>query len=1089
MLKGCFLNDTPFETLPPGIAKEHPLRPRTRFPMKEFLATLEPLSHQQRVRRVREDFPSQAPDGNSFYERQLALYAAIGRGEEERLLKTALSDPSIRLRCRAVRALSACAREESALEVLDRLEPRLRMRFLRSLYKRKRHGVIDSWFRRQEVPPVETLAYASTETLDRHQGFLLDLGTNTEWCRLTRRRPDWVVRNFLQGDLDGRTQSRAGTVIQALCKMRSLLAWKAWRSAASAGLILTNYLEDRVFDVCYREMTAFALETIAENSGFTRHDSPRWDFSRKAHLLDPRQVEELVRRGWLGLGHRWWKKLSPEERVLFWSLAKEAQVGHNGAISVVWLSPLPHRERTETARQQSRLGVIEIDPGQLCPYLAMLGWKEGNERLRAFMTSPDPVERAAGLAAFVRLAYFEPEHMDDVLLELGKRSNEPDPVRNAFLAALGESAPVRIQDRHLPLLAQVLQHLFNAADASAASFGAAERVLLRLLETHPEWATEQLVRLVRHSGHPHSTEWSRALETPGVSENIDRALEGLLSEWAHRERYSSIFALASRMGRRLEKMSLLPALLSRLCRHKLPNIAKEAFSRIFWGAPGLQRELVPQLVGEDLSWVSQFGIADWLHRHRQDLLTPVLRGDTVTGKFASGQSLWVLHLEGGFWRWTPSQQRVYAELLTRLLADRERDFWAQRYCLHALAQLPDVEPTMLVKSARLTEERQAIRDEALRCLARVEDGKGLSALLEALDDERGRVAIYSLRRLLLDMPSERALDILLSVNSSKVTVRKEVSRLLGELPNRVGLAALLERLRTETHRDVRIAMYRGLWPHLEDESVRSALLQAADSPDEAVGRALAQIPSDRLGGRGRALLDSLLLKLLAHPSRRVRYAVLRRLSDHPLKSMSEELSASCTELLELEPEGTVAAGALLKSGMREPERWDSLLVTILPKRKPLRRLVDALRGQAYSILTRHLYREVLEVTVRRLLDDPTLALLRIELVASTGSTEEFLVEFEGAWRESPVAPVLPLSWRNLLTLHAYRLDRASYQKISHRWRQKEDDMLERLTFEAFMLHTSQYGWSDENRAELESFKADGSLLTKLAAQFVHPTSE
>lgn len=1054
--------------------------------MNDQLASLEPLTHRQRVKRAIADFSAQSPPGSGFYERQLALYAAAGRREEERVREFALSDPSPRLRARAVKTLAYCGGDESVLEVVDRLSPQLKMRFLRALHKRNRYGVIDCWLNQRETPPVEALAYGSVALLDRHLTLLLDFGTTIEWCRLTRRHPEWVLQNFLRGEMDEQAQTRASLVIHTLCKMRSPFAWPAWREASSSGLILTHHLEDRVFSVCFREMTRFALEAIPDDSGTKLVSAPRWDFGRIAHQLDISVVEKLLIRGWLTLSFRWWKRFHYRERVRLWNLGKSGQTAADGTIAVHWLSRLPRQERIQEAQRQISIGAIDIDPGRLCSYLGLLDWSEADERLAPFISSPEPSERAAGLAALTKLAHFNRERLGHVLEELKRRNNEPDPVRCAFLTALSEISFRHFSRPHLPILSEILSDLRSAADASIGSFRAAEKLILRLFSSYSEWATEELRLLLRHTGNSYSNDWLRPLELDGIAAEVDLALESLLSEWCRHERYSPVFGLARQLGPHLKKMPRMQNLLSRLCRHTQPNVASEAFAPLYWSVPYLQRDLVPQLVTEDLSWVSQYGISQWLHRHRQDLLTPLLRGEPVRGKFASGKSGWVLKLERGFWRWTPTQQAVYSKFLSRLVEDRERDFWTQRYCLQALALLPDVEPITLKNSAALSEDRQAIRDEALRCLARVEDAKGLPLLLEALDDERSRIAVYSLRRLLLEGPPEQALSTLGSINTGKITVRKEVLRLLGDLPDGLGLPVLLERLPLETHRDTRLAIYRGLWAHLEEESARVALLEAADSPDEAVGRALAQIPSDRLGKRGREFLNALLLKLLSHPSRRVRFAVLKRLSHFPLGSMSEALSMACCEALELEPEGAVAAEALLKLGRREPGRWDAALAFALPKRRQLQRLVDTLRNQAYPILTRHFYQSLLEITDRRLSDDPSLALLRLELAASASDTEVFLSQFEELWHTSRTAAALPLAWKRLLTYHTYRLDRANLAEITRRWGESGDEMLRRLTFDAFCLHVDQFGWNDESRAALVRFQQDGSLIIRAVAQFVYP---
>ena len=107
------------------------------------------------------------------------------------------------------------------------------------------------------------------------------------------------------------------------------------------------------------------------------------------------------------------------------------------------------------------------------------------------------------------------------------------------------------------------------------------------------------------------------------------------------------------------------------------------------------------------------------------------------------------------------------------------------------------------------------RDTALRMLGRMDGGQGVLLLLSALDDDRGRIAIYALRQALLQMPQTRAIALLKGVSATKVTVAKEVVRLLGELRTEESLQELLAWNDRPLHRDVRIALLRATWDHLD----------------------------------------------------------------------------------------------------------------------------------------------------------------------------------------------------------------------------------------------------------------------------------
>ena len=139
-----------------------------------------------------------------------------------------------------------------------------------------------------------------------------------------------------------------------------------------------------------------------------------------------------------------------------------------------------------------------------------------------------------------------------------------------------------------------------------------------------------------------------------------------------------------------------------------------------------------------------------------------------------------------------------------------------------------------------------------------------------------RIAIYALRRSLLQMPTERALELLRGVSLRKVTVAKETVRLLGELPGSAAYADLLAIAGQELHRDVRVALLRALWDHLEQPETWPLLEQAAASDDPALAAGVIRIPADRRPPATLRRLVRLLALLLVNPNAQVRLDTLQR---------------------------------------------------------------------------------------------------------------------------------------------------------------------------------------------------------------------
>ena len=138
------------------------------------------------------------------------------------------------------------------------------------------------------------------------------------------------------------------------------------------------------------------------------------------------------------------------------------------------------------------------------------------------------------------------------------------------------------------------------------------------------------------------------------------------------------------------------------------------------------------------------------------------------GRFSTGKTRFVPFFHGGYSRWIDKQQEIFAGSLANLTRDDKRDnpaVWRA------------IEQTRLFELASLQNPRSAIRDRALYALSRLDGGQGVPILLSALDDVRARIAIYALRRCLMEMPVDSAVFILKNAPRSKVTVAKEIVRL------------------------------------------------------------------------------------------------------------------------------------------------------------------------------------------------------------------------------------------------------------------------------------------------------------------------
>jgi hypothetical protein len=1022
------------------------------------------------------------------YLRQMGYFAALGARDSEAIFEAARHESSRGLRNLALSGVAICCDDAQVTILLAELGRLQRHKLIVRLYKAKRQSLVRSWVAQLEEPEIELLAYADIPTLKKHRERLLERGTAADWTRLCRQQPAWSAENVLGSDRSWSTKLRLNACLNSLERYRRPEAFSLWKSAVEAGFDYAELPESKLFATYYQQACEWELPPSPLARG------PRWQFEQVADQLPYSTCLQLLEAGWLSMRYDWWQKRSLEDRAEFWKNYRWGQVSTDGAIGTVWLDKLPSELRMSEAEAQSLLPCHQFSPTSQVEYFAMLGFDKGYEALKPLMQDADVDFRAAGLKGFTRLGKYEPSRRGEILAVLASRSNEADPVRGAFLEELASLPPSHWQPVHFKPLGEILKALMNAADASRYSMSQAERLVLRLLPYQPAWSSAWLPKLLRHWGQSCLGSWVPFLETPGTVEPLDHELSQLVSEWISTERIYQCQQIFSALGHHLASLPKLADVCVQLCRHPQSEPSRAALQTLMNQAPKHCVKLIPDLLASDPSWVDLRGVAEFLHSYRQDLLDPYLGLDSAIqqGKFASGQTRWVLNFTNGFWRWTPDQQNRYAQQLASLLDDPKRDFQAQKFCVRALANMPAIQPNILQKCAALEETRQALRDAALRALARLDSGQGIPFLLETLEDDRARISIYALRRAILEMPNDKALEQLRSITSNKITVQKEVIRLMGDLPRAAGISSVLDKLtQSGLHRDVRIACLRGLWEHLDLPEVWPPLLEAADSTDESIGKAIATIPEGRHGKQAREHIVELMLKLLTHPSARVRYAVLDRLQGRPVQDPDGKIVQAAIELLSHEVENRLAAAVIFRLFENDPLSWASVLRSQLSNKKALLLLVESLLYRVGN--QRQRLAPVINATLETL-EEPSLLRLKHRLVAVSSTLEEFLNQIEAVFRpisgdqlESGDAGfALAFHWMEILRSFTYRLTSEQWTAISARWSKHSDERLRRMALEALEFHAQAFGWTEINRASLGEFQNDSSGLVTCKSQFIFP---
>lgn len=313
-------------------------------------------------------------------------------------------------------------------------------------------------------------------------------------------------------------------------------------------------------------------------------------------------------------------------------------------------------------------------------------------------------------------------------------------------------------------------------------------------------------------------------------------------------------------------------------------------------APRAFSDLLPRLLAGDESSVILPAVHQFLHRHRQDLLGPFLGHRVIRGSHSTNKSKWILPFFSGFFRWTVKQSETFATALEGIVGDEKRDTPTVFAALIRWPEMPWASMDRLI--ARAKDSRPAVQEKTIRVLSRCDAGQGVPTLIECLGDFRARFAIYGLRAAVLRMLPAAATEVLSKAPLGKVTVAKEVVRLLGELRDEAAYRRVLELAGSNLHRDVRIAVLRALWDHLDKEPSWVAFEKAVDDPDWVLASRVGDLPADRLTHATDARLSALLARLVRRKEPEARVAILVRAPWLAVVDRQKVFLSACRERLQ-----------------------------------------------------------------------------------------------------------------------------------------------------------------------------------------------
>ena len=1052
------------------------------------------LTHDQRMQRMvalgaraRADASSAAVLAalaqGGFYERMLAIQACYSSRDGAQVL-AALADPSKLIRSRAFGLIALACDDAQVLAALASLALEQQRRLLGQLVARRRVALVDAFLNTVVSDNLaQLLPYGSPALVAARVGEVAMLMGADDWRRLARQHP------LLAADALRAQAQAADGYDQRLVWLANLVLPLLGRHVPDAALDLVRLLAAHVAlgqlelqALANRRPQAFA-DLLLDSS-----DTPRVDLQRVVRALDADQVRGLLGRGLLADPAGWLERIAPPLRQVAYAAAGLRWRDAAGVLSVEVIAALPADLRIAEARRNLALPTLATRPLQRLPYAACLPWDEARAALDRFISNPDPELRSVALSALIGVARYDRTQLAELLGVIHARRNEQDPVRLAMLAALADLPPSRWQVQHLDALGQVIRAALDARDCSAATAAQANQFIMVLLPFHPQWSAAWLATLGRERGTiAFRYKHGRSLSVSEAGQ-IAPALLPMLQAWEPREREQAIFSTVGFFGKQLESFPELIALLERLVQDVRAPIASQALALLARYQPDRLAALVPPLLRKDPSWITQAPVYQYLHRRRQDLLTPFLGQTAFRGKFATGKTRFVLPLLTGFFRWTPAQQALFAQVLEQLTRDEARDTPALFSAITQLAALPALAPTRLTALAA-DNTRLALRDYTLNALGQLDGGQGVPVLLGALDDDRARIAIYALRGALLELPPARALELLRGVPMTRVTVAKEVIRLIGDLPGTSSYADLLALDGLPLQRDLRVALLRALWAHLEQPATWPILERAAVDADPAVARGAIRIPADRRSPAALRRLAALLAALLRHPDPLVRVETLNRCAGLPLADDERVLAEPLLAALRspFPDECQAAAQAVFATYIgHQAALIGEAIRAILPNRRALLTAIGALKATAWANRTR--LQPTAQAVLAALTDDPLTATWQVELAIALLPWPDVAALLQQLAARGHLHDEATMAAVNALYVSARHSAIDDMATLEAALSAAPDPRLRRVALAALVAQARAVGWEEAQRTRLAAFQQDGAALVAAAAQFSFPPS-
>lgn len=1038
----------------------------------------------QRAREI----VSSMRQGN-FAQRYVALNSCYGSRDTEHIVES-VADRSETLRTVA-RSMIAIYGSDAEVRKTFELSTRAnRQAFLRQLKKRKRWAVVDQILESLEISSLSEFAtllpYGSLNFVTSHWPRIEKQCSSIDWERLARNQREFCFERMIAlvdatPDFDSRVVANAVAVIEVLSKARFAGAMQL----VEALLRISSLSRLAVHPM----LRAFPSQTARLAVGDT--DRVYLDFlTTYPKIEDHDLLLELIKRypPRYGIVPILKKLPAVARRKVYDELSAMWRSDGDGVIEEAILELMPTDIRVREARAHLALESLHAHPQIRMQYAPLLPWQEAGEVLKPYLGDPDVQLRMVAWSSLIVALRYHRDELSGVLDQIKQSKRELDPIKQTIFESLSKLPPVIYKSEHLAALASVIQDALDSKDLSVNTAYFIESLLLSLMPFYPEWAATRIAHVSQERGDRgrYGNTW-RINEQQALQ--IEAKIVPVLQQWSRKEYESFVITTANLLGKRLKvTKQILKLLRDIVLDGGQQSSREEAFSLLRRNAFESLRELIPLMLQKDSSWGTKQDVVDYMVRYRQDLLTPFLGTKKHKGRFHSGRNCVVPNLSHRAIFLSAGQQKIYVEALDSMASNDDSRRFENFFVISNLSKIPDLPVKYLTRFL----QRPAEAHKAIQALGLLDEGGGVPLLVESLDDPAlASVAIYALRKRLLKMPDEEAIKIILSASRDQVTIFKEVVRLLGEVGSEEAYAELLLIAEMNLHRDVRVALLRALWNHLDRSESWQILQHAVNEPEEVVAYTAVRTPDYGLSAEGRDALLSLLHGGLIHQSPRVRLKTLERLSRMPVSDPSLKLlDAIIDSLGSAVPEECRRAGFVLTDSYAHKSliALPNAATAVMHKRLNIKTLIECIEGSLNFQRSRIV--QGVYPTIAALEEDPLTLTLRARLAVVSMPWHQLAQWLKDLDDRKQLHPDLIHEVGSQLK-QSLRHDFEQVVELETELRKTDSDPLKRIALYALEAQCEEEldGWNAERLERLESFRRDSSPYIAEVAQFILPEAE